>query len=419
MPRGRPPKGPHLFLRRFSDSRPAVWEIRDGSTYRRTGFGIGEERAAEGALTSYLASKHKSTVGAHDPKVVLVSDILDYYAEQKAPPEGAPKRAQKQYNDLLLLLDRLIEWWGNRPLSDVRASTCKDYARERTGQTNRRATKGGGKPISTGTARRELAFLSAAIGVYHAEYVLDAVPVVTLPDQAPRRNRWLRRTEVAEALLSTMGWRKGGDGRMRRIPPDLHGSRALIRRRRRHVSRFIIIGCYTGTRHDAMVHARWVPSVNEPWVDVERGLFHRRGSEERDTSKRRPPVRLPPRLLFHMRRWHRHDMARGITHVVWMDAGREARRGQPAEIIARPLGGKIRTAWEGMREDAGLGPEVTPHILRHTSATWVMQGGMPLSDAADYLGMTEEVLRAHYYHFHPDFQAEVGDAFENSKRRAR
>jgi integrase len=393
----RPSKGPRLYFRKAI----GLWVILDGKLERRTGFAREQESEASGALAQYLASKHKSTVGAHDPKLVLVTDVVDFYLDQKDPGEGADERAKKLYSDTILLTDRLNEWWGTKALSDVRASTCKDYVRHRTGQTNRR---GGGKPISAGTARRELEVLRAAIGVYHAEYVLDAVPVVTLPDKSPRRERYLTRREAAEGLLAVLGWRKGADGHFAKAP-ETGGSRRLIRRRRRHVGRFMILGFYTGTRHTAMVRARWVPSLHEPWVDVERGLFYRRGSQERETDKRQPPVRLPPRLLAHMRRWRRLDIERGITHVVHCDG--------------EPLSSKLRTAWEGMRDDAGLGADVTPHILRHTSATWVMQGGMPTKDAADYLGMTEDVLRAHYYHFHPDFQAEAGDAFENSKRRAR
>ena len=36
-----------------------------------------------------------------------------------------------------------------------------------------------------------------------------------------------------------------------------------------------------------------------------------------------------------------------------------------------------------------------------------MQNGASLTEAADYLGMTEAVLRETYYHQHPDFQAEA------------
>jgi hypothetical protein len=41
----------------------------------------------------------------------------------------------------------------------------------------------------------------------------------------------------------------------------------------------------------------------------------------------------------------------------------------------RALTTPIRTGWEGMREHAGLGRDVVPHLLRHTSVTPAMQGG--------------------------------------------
>jgi hypothetical protein len=50
---------------------------------------------------------------------------------------------------------------------------------------------------------------------------------------------------------------------------------------------------------------------------------------------------------------------------------------------------------------------VTPHILRHTCATWLMQGGVNLWDAAGFLGMTVQQLEATYGHHHPDYQQEA------------
>jgi len=40
----------------------------------------------------------------------------------------------------------------------------------------------------------------------------------------------------------------------------------------------------------AMVRARWTANAQEPHVDTERGLLFRRGSEERETTKRQPVV---------------------------------------------------------------------------------------------------------------------------------
>jgi integrase len=81
----------------------------------------------------------------------------------------------------------------------------------------------------------------------------------------------------------------------------------------------------------------------------------------------------------------------------------------------QPLAGKIRSAWEGILEDAGLGDDVVRHSLRHTAATWLMQAGVDLWEAAGWLGMTVEQLEANYGHHHPDFQEEAAKAF-NARR---
>jgi integrase len=69
-----------------------------------------------------------------------------------------------------------------------------------------------------------------------------------------------------------------------------------------------------------------------------------------------------------------------------------------------------------VRDAAGLGADVVPHGLRHTAATWLMQAGVPLAEAAGFLGMTVAVLEAIYGHHHPDFQSAAANA-EAPKRR--
>ncbi|WP_334538387.1 hypothetical protein [Bradyrhizobium sp. AZCC 2230] len=46
---------------------------------------------------------------------------------------------------------------------------------------------------------------------------------------------------------------------------------------------------------------------------------------------------------------------------------------------------------------------MTPHTLRHSAATWLMQRGVPTWEAAGFLGMSPEVLQDTYGHHHPDF----------------
>ncbi|WP_022720577.1 tyrosine-type recombinase/integrase [Rhodopseudomonas sp. B29] len=81
----------------------------------------------------------------------------------------------------------------------------------------------------------------------------------------------------------------------------------------------------------------------------------------------------------------------------------------------QPLAGKIRSAWEGILEDAGLGDDVVRHSLRHTAATWLMQAGVDLWEAAGWLGMTVEQLEANYGRHHPDFQEDAAEAFQTRR----
>ena len=68
---------------------------------------------------------------------------------------------------------------------------------------------------------------------------------------------------------------------------------------------------------------------------------------------------------------------------------------------------------------AGLGREVVPHILRHSAATWLMQAGVDVYEAAGFLGMSAEILLTVYGHHHQDFQeraANAGRGRRTSKR---
>ena len=51
--------------------------------------------------------------------------------------------------------------------------------------------------------------------------------------------------------------------------------------------------------------------------------------------------------------------------------------------------------------------KVTPHTLRHTAATWLMQRGADPWKAAGFLGMSVEVLLDTYGDHHPEFLQEA------------
>jgi integrase len=50
---------------------------------------------------------------------------------------------------------------------------------------------------------------------------------------------------------------------------------------------------------------------------------------------------------------------------------------------------------------SGLHGKITPHTLRHTAATWLMQAGVPIWEAAGFLGMSPDMVVQTYGHHHP------------------
>jgi integrase len=81
-----------------------------------------------------------------------------------------------------------------------------------------------------------------------------------------------------------------------------------------------------------------------------------------------------------------------------------------AALQSPPLLPTVSTRYD-VRQDAGLGEDIVRHSLRHSAATWLMQAGVDMWEAAGWLGMTVEQLEANYGHHHPDFQEEAAEAF--------
>lgn len=412
--KGRRPKPPRLWRRTDDD----VWIILDRGRQIRTGCRGEDTEGAAQALKDYIGSGHKPSVGARDPVAVSVADLLTWWGEVKDPESNDPER-RRRYDELLGRLETLNEWWGDKTLADVKKSACEDYVRWRIAQPRKRAKKMAAlaKPISTDTARRELEDLRAATNGYHAEHMLTAVPVVSLPEKGPGRDTWATRNQAARLLGAALGfvwdpekaaWKRERGRLVRRD--------RVTRTRRRHIARFILIGLYSARREATIRRTQWFANTAGPWFDLERWIYHGRGRDERRTKKRRPPAKIAYRLRPHLARWYRMDRelaaelrASGVTgpqadvrHVVHRPDG-------------RPLAGKIKTGWRGILADAGLGPEFVRHVLRHTAATWGMQAGTDLWMLAGWLGMTVEQLEEGYGHHHPDFQEEAAGAFGGRK----
>ncbi|AYV48633.1 hypothetical protein CFHF_19525 [Caulobacter flavus] len=414
-------EGPRLYLRTGrTDSRsgaalPDVYVIRDGRTQKSTGCGPDRLRDAQRALARYLsgqpvresAAKLSPAPPPQRPvsgpleiaaiERVPVADVLTLYADERAPElDGDPVT-------MAGFIKALVGYWGERFVDEVKRSTCKGYVAHRTGQTIQGA-RPSQRLVSDQTARRELETLSAAIGYWHAETPLPIRPKVWLPKKTPSARDALTRPQAAALFLAARGYRRGLDGVMRRL------TGASQRANRAHIARFILIGLYTGTRSAVILDLLWSPSADQAWVDLDRGMIFRKGQAEHERgNKRRPIVTLPPRLLAHMRRWKTLDEAASI-----------ARRKPLTHVIhhhGRPIGEKINKGFNAIAQDAGL-LKVTPHWLRHTCATWLMERKVDLWEAAGFTGMTPDVLIKHYGHHRPNHQANARAAFSPQKKAA-
>ncbi|AMN40413.1 phage integrase [Rhodoplanes sp. Z2-YC6860] len=389
----RPSKGPRLYKRaaRPEIGRKAVWIIRDGDRDFATGCVAsptdkGPPEAAQQALADHIATKYRPERKAKTIEVIDVADVLTIYVDDK----GDEQASRSKFEGRIL---RLNSFWGGLMLSEVSTATCKEYAKKR-GAKWIKSADGQERIVCAGGARRDLEDLRAAIGHHAAENLHREIVNVWLPPKGAPRERWLTRSEAAKLIWTC--WRYRETQTCHRGP--LKGQKIQTDKRPlRHLARFLLVGLYTGTRAGAIATASPIRGIGRSFIDLDGGIFYRLAQGRRETNKRQPPAPIPPRLLAHMRRWVRLGIASNYF-VEW--------RGKPVKSVKTALNTATRLA--GLSKQGG---NVTPHTLRHTAATWLMQAGVPVWTAAGYLGMSVEVLLNTYGHHHPDYLREAANAF--------
>jgi integrase len=345
--RGRRKHPPRLYLRQRTGRDP-TYVILDGAHEVGTGCGPSELSSAEKALEAYIASKYRPSTGPAPLAGILIADVVSIYLREWAPTVARP-------DFIRVTATPILDWWGDKTLAQIKGQTCRDYVKWRT------------QRVSEATAKHDLATLRAAVNFYHREHgPLPSVPAFTMPAEPEPNDRWLTRSEAARMLWAT-----------RKDPL------------KRHLGRFILIALYSGTRKQAILGFKWLPSTTSGWIDLDAGVMHRRGRNERKTKKLRPPSRVHRRLLTFLRYWAKADLALGISTVVHF-------QGEPIKSVKR--------TWASTRRAARLGKDVVPHTLRHTAATWLMHAKVDVFEAAGYLGMSVDTLQRVYAHHHPDYQ---------------
>jgi integrase len=206
--------------------------------------------------------------------------------------------------------------------------------------------------VAPSTTRTELQALRAAL----RWHLGDRAPKVAMPDRPDARDRWLTRAE-AERLLAAC--------------------------ERRHLRLFVLLGLHTAARAGAILALTW------DRVDLERRRIDYREPGRTATRKRRVPVPINDVLL---------------PELVAAKA-----RAETAHVIEW-AGGSVGRVNHGLRDTAARAgvPGVTPHVLRHTAATWMAQAGVPLWQVAGFLGHSDARMVADTYAHHSPEHLEEG-----------
>ena len=192
----------------------------------------------------------------------------------------------------------------------------------------RRRRQGGGD----GTIRRELGIMRAALRA--ADKHTPAV--VKMPESPAPRDRHLTRKEFGRLLAAA------------RSP---------------HIRLFIILALSTGGRAGAILELTW------DRIDIQRGriMLAKEGQRGRKGRATVPMTNSAREALLGAQR------AATTDHVI--------------EYAGQPVA-SIKKSFQRAAERAGL-HDVSPHVLRHTAAVWMIEGGASIEEVAQFLGHSD------------------------------
>ena len=183
---------------------------------------------------------------------------------------------------------------------------------------------------------------------------------VELPARPEARDRWLNRDEAARLLRASL-----------RSPKV-----------RLHLPLFILLGLYTGRRKPSNPVSALESNRSRKGVDQLRAT--------RPSHKQATGLKLLATTAL---------ATSEASSPPWGELGYVLHRD------GRRIG-DVKKGFEAACRRAEL-KGVSPHTLRHTAATWLMQQGTDLWEASGFLAMSVETLTRTYGHHHPDHMREA------------
>ncbi len=337
--------------------------VRRGSRYyvrwwqdgawHRVSTGTEDERAARRFLAQFSAG-HAAPLPPEQP---TIGTILDGYLADR-------KGEVRSFETLEAAAKAIRRHLGDLEPGHLTDERGKLYARQRRaeghmiGPANARKRK----PTSNGTITREIVTLRAALRWAIRKQWISVEPYVAAPAGTPPKDRWLTRDEY---------------------------DRLVERAVAMHVKLFIALALHTGARSAAILSLTW------DQVDLRTRLI-RFGPAVGNKGRATVPIN--------------DDLLEALQ------VARQA--ATSASVIAHGdrAVASIKTGFQAACRRAKL-PDVTPHVLRHTAATWMAIAGIPMREIALYLGHASTATTERVYSHHsPDFLRRAGDALLRVKR---
>ncbi|MGC1861501.1 MAG: hypothetical protein WA733_10350 [Methylocystis sp.] len=290
-------KGPHLKLRKQAGAKP-IYYIIDNDRRISTGCTAKQRAKADEILETHIGSRFIPKPG----KDFYASQALDLYQRDIVPNHTVPENTVRY-------MERLREFFRGMACADIDPAATASYVRWRTctGKASINEPPRARRPVKPATVRRELSVLQASFNhAWKCRKLKNQIPI-SLPPEGPPRERWLTTSEAARLLLGALGcilapytdiatgaerwavWRR---------------EKAVVSR---HLTRFVLIGLRTATRHDAITGLGWQPHAEGGYFDLENRVMFRAEPGAKQTKKRRTPAPIPDKLLRHLARWKRES----------------------------------------------------------------------------------------------------------------
>jgi integrase len=241
-------------------------------------------------------------------------------------------------------------FFGARPADAISEELCRAYIEERRSAG-----------VIDGTIRLELSKLRAALKWAEKKDLIVKAPFIWMPPPSDPRDVRLTREEAARFIAACDA---------------------------PHIRLFVVLALTTGARREAILDLTW------DRVDFAARRINLKDPERPRTSKGRALVPMNATAF--------RDLS-------------EARQRAVTPYVIEYAGRRVKFIKMGLRragQRCGM-KFVSSHVFRHSAATWMAEGGIPMSEIAQFLGHKDSRITERVYsRFSPEYLMKAASALE-------